>query len=152
MRLTNIGDRRGGDAGSTLFLFPAGLLIVLLLGAVAVDLGNVWLQQRRLADAADSAANDAVTYGIDQQQYRIDGRVVLDAGRVGDVVAVSIAGQELPATVFVDPPVIGVAADGSPVVSVHLTSSADFIFGRLIGPRGLTIEATGRAVLDDGVP
>ena len=84
------------DRGSVLFLYPVGFLIVLMLGAIAVDLGNVWLQQRRLADAADSAANDAVTYGVDQNLLRSTGELELSEARIDDIVAVSIAGQALP--------------------------------------------------------
>lgn len=132
-----------------MFLFPVGILIVLLMGAIAVDLGNVWLQQRRLADAADSAVNDAVTYGIDQQRYRADGSIVLDPVRVGDVIAVSIAGQNLPAAASVGQAVIGATAAGDPTVEITITSRADFIFGRLVAGGGIDISATGVAVAVD---
>ena len=78
-----------------MFLVPVGLLIVVLLGAVAVDLGNVWLQQRRLADAADAAANDAATYGIDIGLLRAEGTVALETARTEAAARQSVAGQLL---------------------------------------------------------
>ena len=46
--------------GNTLVLFPAAILIVLGLGALAVDSAVLFLGQRRLADVAASVASDAV--------------------------------------------------------------------------------------------
>lgn len=31
------------DRGNVMFLYPVGFLIMLMLGAIAVDLGNAWL-------------------------------------------------------------------------------------------------------------
>lgn len=137
--------------GSVLFLYPVGLLIVLLLGAIAVDLGNVWLQQRRLADAADSAANDAVTFGLDQSALRSDGVVALDHARVADVVEISVAGQDLPAAATITTiDSGGVSADGNPTVTVTIESTAELIFGRIVRSAGIDIEATGTAEITDG--
>ena len=47
-------------AGNTLVLFPAAVLIVLGLGAVALDTATVFLGQRRLVDVASAVANDAI--------------------------------------------------------------------------------------------
>jgi hypothetical protein len=149
MSPSRIDDR---ESGSTLFLFPVGLLIVLLLGAVAIDLGNVWLQQRRLADAADSAVNDAVTYAIDVDRFRLDGSLVLDPVAVDEVVAASLAGQGLPADVSAGEPSLRVGADGSPVLSLRLESRAELIFGRILLGDGFAITATGAAIADVGVP
>lgn len=48
------------DAGNTLVLFPAAVLIVLGLGALALDSATVFLGQRRLVDIAAAVANDAL--------------------------------------------------------------------------------------------
>ena len=50
------------DRGSVLALVPAGLLVLVLLAAIAVDTSVAYLGRRELAAAADAAANDAVTY------------------------------------------------------------------------------------------
>ncbi|MGM0617080.1 MAG: hypothetical protein ACQEUI_02945 [Actinomycetota bacterium] len=47
-------------AGNTLVLFPAAMLIVFGLGAVALDTATVFLGQRRLVDVASAVANDAI--------------------------------------------------------------------------------------------
>ncbi len=136
--------------GSVLFLYPVGLLIVLLLGAIAVDLGNVWLQQRRLVDATDSAANDAVTYGLDQDRLRRDGELALDPARVREAVLSSVAGQDLPDGAGLPAVSVGTNADGNLTVTVTIESRAELIFGRIARSRGIAIEATGTAELVDG--
>ena len=137
------------DRGSVLFLYPVGFLIVLMLGAIAVDLGNVWLQQRRLADAADSAANDAVTYGVDQNLLRSTGELELSEARIDDIVVVSIAGQDLPpAATITDSS--GTVIGGVPAVTVTVESRAELIFGRFVRSDGIAISATGVAELSDG--
>ena len=137
------------DRGSVLFLYPVGFLIVLMLGAIAVDLGNVWLQQRRLADAADSAANDAVTYGVDQGALRATGDLELSEARIDDIVVVSVAGQGLPAEATITDS-SGTVIGGVPAVTVTIESRADLIFGRFVRSGGIAISATGVAELSDG--
>ena len=137
------------DRGSVLFLYPVGFLIVLMLGAIAVDLGNVWMQQRRLADAADSAANDAVTYGVDQGVLRATGDLELSEARIDDIVVVSVAGQGLPAEATITDS-SGTVIGGVPAVTVTIESRADLIFGRFVRSGGIAISATGVAELSDG--
>lgn len=48
------------QAGNTLILFPAAVLLLFGLGAVALDTATVFLGQRRLVDIASSVANDAI--------------------------------------------------------------------------------------------
>ncbi len=48
------------EVGNTLVLFPAAVLIVLGLGALALDSATVFLGQRRLVDVAAAVANDAL--------------------------------------------------------------------------------------------
>lgn len=82
------------DSGSVLILMPACVLVVLVLAAVAVDMSLVHLRQRQAFDVAASAANDAVTAGVDQASlragsYRVDPAtaraVVEDAVAVSDL-------------------------------------------------------------------
>lgn len=137
------------DRGSVLFLYPVGFLIVLMLGAIAIDLGNVWVQQRRLADAADSAANDAVTYGVDQNVLRATGDLELSEARIDEIVAVSVAGQNLPAAATITDS-SGAVIGGVPAVTVTIDSRAELIFGRFVRSGGIAISATGVAELTDG--
>src|SRR5437868_1877996 len=71
-----------GDRGSVLMLMPAAVLIVLVLSAIAVDLSIVQMGERQAIDAADAAANDAVTYGISESTLRDGGGIQLDPVRV----------------------------------------------------------------------
>lgn len=47
------------ERGNTLVLFPAAVLILLALGALALDAATIYLGQRRVADLAAATANDA---------------------------------------------------------------------------------------------
>ena len=63
-------------------LFPAAILIVLGLGALAVDSAVLFLGQRRLADLAASVANDAVAAVSTEAFYAPGGSSIeLDRGR-----------------------------------------------------------------------
>lgn len=61
-------DRVRGQAGNTLVLFPAAVLILFGLGAVAIDSATIFLAQRRLADLSAAIANDAVS-GVDLASF-----------------------------------------------------------------------------------
>ena len=61
-----VADRRGrGDRASAVVFVPAAVLILLMLAGLAVDLSVAYLARHQLDDAAASAANDAVTAGLD---------------------------------------------------------------------------------------
>ena len=82
MRSEPLHRLRHEQAGNTLVLFPAAILIVLGLGALAVDSAVLFLGQRRLADLAASVANDAVAAVSTEAFYDPqDGRIELDAAR-----------------------------------------------------------------------
>jgi Flp pilus assembly protein TadG len=144
-----VTEGRYADRGSVLFLFPAAFLIVLVLGAIAIDSGAAFLRQRELAAAADAAANDAVTLAV---------RESIDAGRepVIDPVAAAAAVNEslsrrgllsgLSAT-----PEVRVVGSG---LEVHLEAVAEYVIAPALpgGPDGTHVEATvtARLVIDDG--
>ena len=62
-------------------LMPVAVLIVLLLGAIAVDLSAVRLAHRDLLDLASSAANDVATAGLDPADFRRTGTYEIDLDR-----------------------------------------------------------------------
>ena len=47
-------------------LMPAGVLVVLLLGAIAFDLSVVFLRQRQASSLAVDVANDLATAALDE--------------------------------------------------------------------------------------
>lgn len=75
------------ERGSTLLLFPAAVLIVVALAAMAVDTSIAFLAQRELANAAAAAANDAATRALSDDAFYRGNRIELDA-RAVEAVAV----------------------------------------------------------------
>ena len=126
------------ERGSVLMLMPAAILIVVALSAVAVDLSTVLLAQRELASAADAAANDAVTYGIDEDHLRRGGRYRLDPGRVERAVTAALRTQGL-ATARREIEILGART-----VRVTLRRWVTYIFAPAIpGSRGRTAVTAG---------
>ncbi|MDQ6696581.1 MAG: hypothetical protein M3Z46_03885 [Actinomycetota bacterium] len=72
-------------------LMPAAVLVVLILGAIAVDSAVTFTAQRELVSAAQAAANDAAAYGIDENAFRAGQGYVLDPSRVEQAVERSLA-------------------------------------------------------------
>jgi hypothetical protein len=73
-----------------LLLMPAGVLVVLILGAIAVDAAIAFLGERELADLTAAAAGDAAVLALRPAEYYRCGALVLDqeqAGRVARDVA-----------------------------------------------------------------
>lgn len=70
------------ERGSVLLLFPAGLFVVLVLAAIAVDSSIAFLGERELAGAVVAAANDAATQALSNRGFYRDGNVELDTAEV----------------------------------------------------------------------
>ena len=92
---------RRDDRGSALLLAPAGVLVLLVLGAIAADSAVVLLAERELAGAAAAAANDAASAAIDDAAFYGGGNLRLDAGRAERVAAAAVAARA-PSGVRVD--------------------------------------------------
>lgn len=82
------------ERGSALMLMPAGVLIVLVLGALAVDSAIMFLGERELADLSAAAANDAATAAIVEKSFYECGRLELDDERAR-AVALTVAQQRV---------------------------------------------------------
>jgi Flp pilus assembly protein TadG len=106
-------------------LMPAGVLVLLILGAITFDHAHLYLEKRDLQAAAESAANDAVTFGIDQAAIRRGDGPRFDPARVAEAVDASLAvhGAGLHLTA---PP--EVEAIGATQVRVTVTGRVDFLF------------------------
>lgn len=76
--------------GSVLMLMPAAVVIVLLLGAIAVDSAILYLEQRQAYNVAFDAANDAAGAGIDRDVARTTGELVYDPSRVRAVAEATV--------------------------------------------------------------
>lgn len=67
------------EAGSVALLAPAAVLVLVVLGAIAVDLALVQTAQRRLVDLAGSIATDAAGQ-VDVDAALGTGHLVVDRG------------------------------------------------------------------------
>lgn len=139
------------DRGSVLLLVPAGVLVVVVLGSIAVDFAIAFLGEREVATLAAAAANDAVTAGVDDAHLRATGAFRLDPDRVAAVVEATLAASST--EVDLDPPVVEVTVvDGEPAVRVRLTGTIDYVFAPALpgGPEGTKVSASAVAVAAEG--
>jgi hypothetical protein len=65
--------RPADEAGTILLMVPAGLLVIIMLGAMAFDLSLSYAGERRIADLASSWANDALAELNFAEFYAQDG-------------------------------------------------------------------------------
>jgi uncharacterized membrane protein len=72
-------------------LMPAAILVLFILSAITFDYAHLYLAKRDLQAAAESAANDAVTFGVDQAAVRRGRGVHLDDQLVVQAVEASLA-------------------------------------------------------------
>jgi hypothetical protein len=129
-------------------LMPAGVLVVLLLGAIAFDLSLVFLRQRQASSLAVDVANDVATAALDEQGFRSDGVFRLDperATRLGvDLVRVSDLGA------LVED--VEVEVVGPDAVTVRVVLHVDYVFARAIpgASDGTEVTASATAVATAG--
>lgn len=138
---------RRHERGSVLMLMPAAVLIVILLGAIAVDGAIAFLGEREALGLATAAANDAAAAALDQDRFRDTGEFTLDHDRARRIVEANLAASSSElhdVTVEVTFPVI----DGTEGVRVEVAGSVDYVFAAAIpgAPDGLRVEASATAV------
>ena len=115
--------RPRAERGSVLMLMPAAVLIMLLLGAIAVDSAIVYLGQRQAYNVAFDAANDAAGAGFDLEVARTEGEIVYDSDRVEDLAAQAVAAAAIDGLELVSAEVEGTAV----VVTVRRTVEHLFV-------------------------
>jgi len=80
-----------------LLLVPAGVLIVIALGAMAVNAALLFQGERRAANVASSVANDVATLALDVDYFRAEGeyRLLGDVSSASETaVAVALASSD----------------------------------------------------------
>ncbi len=126
-------------------LVPAAVLVLVMLGAIAVDFSVAFLGQRELTNAAAAAANDASTAVAETRFYRgsggAAGDVVIDESRAARVVDQALAARA-PRGVTID--AVSVDPSGSQVCVV-LRGRVDYVFARAIPGMGDGATVHGRA-------
>ena len=141
--------RNRNQRGSALILVPAAVLVLVILGAIAVDMSIVLLGQRELANMAAAAANDAATAAISKEAFyrggsgRAPGEVQIDDGEARHVVA-HVLDVEVPRGVKVTR--FDVQAPGSQVC-VTVEGRVEYLFARAIPgvPHSTTVQGRARA-------
>lgn len=134
-----VRDRCRGQAGNTLVLFPAAILIVFGLGAIAVESANLFLGTRRLSDIATAIANDATNSLGADGFYTAGGGVAADRAEADTRLAATVAARggaevglaELSCR-FTTFDTVGAAPSGvldSPQVTVACSARIDAVFG-----------------------
>ncbi len=134
-----------------LLLFPAAVLIVLVLAAITVDSSIAFLAQRELANATAAAANDAATMAVDGQAFYRDDRIELDPYAVETVAEERVRlavdqsrHQGLQVQATASPP----ARSGCPwTVRVTASSRVAYVFAKAIpgSPDEASVRATSVA-------
>jgi Putative Flp pilus-assembly TadE/G-like len=114
------------DRGSSLMLWPAAILIVLLLASIAFDFSLILLGRRELRWAAESAANDAATFGIDQAVFRETNVIRFDRARLEEAVARSVHARDLRFELVGDPRVD--VFPGTDEVRVTISGRVPYLF------------------------
>lgn len=137
---------RDPESGSTLTLMPVGLLIVILLASIAFDFAIVLHEERELLNAASSAANDAVTYGFDVEDFRATSVLALDEERVQSAVATSVAIRQGSGSTT---QILPVTYDGPTTVRVTLERDVPLLFAAAVpgAPDHITVRSTASASL-----
>lgn len=122
---------------------PAAVLVLLVLGALAVDAGAVFLAHRQLANAAVAAANDAASVAVDVDRFYADGSVRLLAVEAQRVADETVARAGLGHLSDVRP--VATVHDG--VVEVTITAQAHHLFSAAVpgGPETSPVAATAVA-------
>ncbi|MEA2842752.1 MAG: hypothetical protein QOJ69_423 [Actinomycetota bacterium] len=143
--------REKGERGSSLLLFPAGILIVLVLAAIAVDTSIAFMGQRELGNATAAAANDAASQAVDNAAFYQHDRVELDPAAVESLAVAKVRAaldQTRHAGLSIEAVASPPAAVGCPwTVKVTASSRVSYVFARALpgGPHEADIHATAVA-------
>ncbi|MGI8574515.1 MAG: hypothetical protein ACR2MA_04065 [Egibacteraceae bacterium] len=132
------------ERGSALMLVPATVLILIVLAALAVDAAIVFSGERRIADAAAAAANDAAVAALSGAAFQRCGRLRIDPSAAAAVAresfTLSADGLEATPSVTVRPGPTGEAVE----VGVSAQGTVETIFSPAL-PGGVsvrTVDAT----------
>lgn len=125
-------------------LVPAAVLVLMILGALAVDAALAFLGQRALTNAAAAAANDAAALAVSDAAFYTDARgpLVLDGARAEAAAADAVAHAGLRGVEVLDQ---RVAVRGAHVC-VHLVGRVRFVFSPVVPGVPRTASVHGRAV------
>ena len=135
--------RSPADRGSVLMLMPAGVLVVLLLGAIAFDLSVVFLRQRQASALAVDVANDLATAALDEAAFRAEGSYRIDPERAVELGRLFVEVSDLRDEILA----VEVDVVGPDVVEVRLVMAVEYVFAKAIPGTsdGTTVQASATA-------
>lgn len=124
-------------------LMPAGVLVVLMLGAIAFDLSLVFQRQRQATSVAVDVANDLATVALDEAAFRAGDGFRLDPDRAVAVGEVLVRSSDLADHVVE----LSITLTDPESVEVVLVVHVDYLFARAMPgvPEGTTVTARASA-------
>lgn len=131
-------------------LVPAGILVLVILGAIAVDSALILLAERDLANRTAATAGDIANAALDDEGfYAPTATVGLDARKAAAYVRLVFAPDRRPGTYRRWD---GDAAVEGRTVTVVATAEVDLIFAKAIpgAARSMTVEARSVATAQGG--
>lgn len=123
-------------------LVPAGMLVILILGAIAVDSAAAFMAQRELINQAAAIANDAVTRAIPAEGLQAGASASPDPAVVDRMVRESLVGRRIGGgTVRAED--IDVQVEGQ-VVRIRASEDVPKVFATAVpgAPRSARVRAT----------
>ncbi len=78
-------QRSESERGTALLLYPAGVMVLMILASIAVDLSALRLARQELEDTTQIAADDAAGM-VDPTSIRLGARLVIDLERARQLV------------------------------------------------------------------
>ncbi|HCB34406.1 MAG TPA: hypothetical protein DEP66_01685 [Acidimicrobiaceae bacterium] len=124
------------ESGSALLLMPAGVLIVVVMGALMVDSAAAFLAEREAEATAAGLANDLATVALDERFLRLTGvyRIAERRVKAAESTLARLADEQLSAVFVPGTTNVAVAVAGPTEVRVTVSGRAR----RIIGPFGWT--------------
>ena len=139
--MLNKDRTRTSDRGTVLLMFPAALMVMVILGAIVIDVGYTTIRGRELRAVAASAANDSLA-ALDIAVLRATGDVVINKSTAHTIVAQAIALGPLPDAQIVDIEIEGFE------IAVTLQLEIDLVMAPALGDLNrVTLIRTERAVV-----
>jgi Flp pilus assembly protein TadG len=141
--------RNNRQRGSSLLLFPAGVLVMMVLGAITVDSSIAFLGERELAGATAAAANDTAARALSDRAFYNRGVVSLDEALAREV-ATAVVRRSLDADRFHDLRVSVLVSAGGQGVVVTASAEVDYVFAGAVpgAPDRARVAATSTASLE----
>ena len=124
-----VTDRRVTERGTALLLYPAGVMVLMVLASISVDLSAIRLARQELDSTVQVAADDAAGM-VDESSLRSGDRLVIDLDRARRLVEGEMA---LADTACVSIPTVTVDLGPRPgTVTVTARCEVAHIFGRAL--------------------